>query len=197
MAEGWSVLDDERVLNGCEVSALLSARVDQGRLTTYLHSDTGRLLTFVSNGTRAMVDHLVHHATALNSFIAPHTWSGMSGHWQRRSVQGRQCGGDHCCGLVRSLVREEEHFARDRHQGHVVGRLEGGSLGVGESAVTALFGVDYPRVTARRCEFGGEVPVLGDVVEVRGAYPDRVAAGLVLLEVLDQLALVRLGDPPT
>lgn len=55
MAEGWSVLDDERVLSGSEVSAVLSARVDQGRLTTYLQSDTGRLLTFVSNGTRAMV----------------------------------------------------------------------------------------------------------------------------------------------
>ena len=55
MAEGWSVLDDERVLSGSEVSALLAARVDRGQLTTYLQSDAGRLLTFVSNGTRAMV----------------------------------------------------------------------------------------------------------------------------------------------
>ena len=55
MAEGWSVLDEQRVLSGSEVRALLSTNVDEGRLTTYLQSDGGRLLTFVSNGTRAMV----------------------------------------------------------------------------------------------------------------------------------------------
>jgi hypothetical protein len=55
MAEGWSVLDEQRVLSGSEVCALLSTNVDEGRLTTYLQSDGGRLLTFVSNGTRAMV----------------------------------------------------------------------------------------------------------------------------------------------
>ena len=55
MAEGWSVLDEQRVLSGSEVRALLSRNVDEGRLTTYLQSDGGRLLTFVSNGTRAMV----------------------------------------------------------------------------------------------------------------------------------------------
>jgi len=34
--------------------------------------------------------------------------------------QRREGGGDHCCRLLRCLVREEEHFARDRHQDHVV-----------------------------------------------------------------------------
>jgi hypothetical protein len=55
MSEAWSVLDDERVLSGSELSALLSERVDGGRLTTYAQSDIGRILTFVSNGTRAMI----------------------------------------------------------------------------------------------------------------------------------------------
>ena len=55
MAEAWKVLDEQRVLSGSEVRALLSTHVDEGRLTTYLRSDGGRLLTFVSNGTRAMV----------------------------------------------------------------------------------------------------------------------------------------------
>ena len=60
MAEGWSVLDEQRVLSGSEVCALLSSNVDEGRLTTYLQSDGGRLLTFVSNGTRAMVVLMEH-----------------------------------------------------------------------------------------------------------------------------------------
>ena len=42
----------------------------------------------------------------------------------------------------------------------------------GESAVTTLFDVDDPRVAARSGEFGGVVPVGGDVVEVLGAHSD-------------------------
>lgn len=55
MAEGWSVLDEDRVLSGSELQALLETHVEGGRLTTYLSSDQGRLLSFVSNGKRAMV----------------------------------------------------------------------------------------------------------------------------------------------
>lgn len=55
MSERWSVLDDEQPLSGGEVSELLAARVERGQLTTYLQSEAGRLLIFVSNGTRAMV----------------------------------------------------------------------------------------------------------------------------------------------
>lgn len=55
MAEGWSVVDEDRVLSGSEARALLSTKVEQGQLATYLHSDGGCLLSFVSNGKRAMV----------------------------------------------------------------------------------------------------------------------------------------------
>ncbi|GAA4123037.1 hypothetical protein GCM10022415_27670 [Knoellia locipacati] len=55
MGETWSMLDDERTLDGTEAAALVSAHVDGGRLTTYFQSDRGRLLTVVSNGVRAMV----------------------------------------------------------------------------------------------------------------------------------------------
>ncbi|GAA2738917.1 hypothetical protein GCM10009867_32670 [Pedococcus aerophilus] len=55
MAQGWRVLEDDRLLDGSAASALLQTRVDQGLLTTYLQSDTGCLLTFVSNGARAMI----------------------------------------------------------------------------------------------------------------------------------------------
>ncbi|WP_158068345.1 hypothetical protein [Serinicoccus sp. CNJ-927] len=44
MAEGWSVLDDGRLLSGREVHALLSERVNQCQLATYLQSDADRLL---------------------------------------------------------------------------------------------------------------------------------------------------------
>ena len=55
MAEEWSVPDEERKVSGDEAAARVSTNVDDGRLTTYLRSDLGRLLVFVSNGTRAMV----------------------------------------------------------------------------------------------------------------------------------------------
>ncbi|CAN7460167.1 hypothetical protein [Knoellia sp. LjRoot47] len=55
MPETWSLLDDAHTLDGAEAAALVSAHVDDGRLTTYFHSDRGRLLSVVSNGVRAMV----------------------------------------------------------------------------------------------------------------------------------------------
>ena len=55
MDEKWSVLDEERVVSGDEAVAHVSANVDGGMLTTYFRSDLGRVLVFVSNGTRAMV----------------------------------------------------------------------------------------------------------------------------------------------
>src|SRR5690242_3359277 len=55
MAEQWSVLDEQRVVSGEEAKARVSANADDGTLTTYFRSDLGRLLAFVSNGTRAMV----------------------------------------------------------------------------------------------------------------------------------------------
>ena len=95
-----------------------------------------------------------------------------------------------------SLVREKEHRAGDRHQGHVRGRIEGGALEVGEASIP-LLGVDHPHRIARRGKLGGKVPIFGDVVEVLAAQQHRIA-GSVLLEVLDQLLLVRrsrLGRP--
>ena len=55
MAEKLSVLDEGRVFSGEETVARVSANVENGTPTTYFRSDLGRLLAFVSNGTRAMV----------------------------------------------------------------------------------------------------------------------------------------------
>ena len=55
MAETWSVLDETRTVSGQEAVEHISAEVEDGRLTTHLESDRGRLLTLVSNGSRAMV----------------------------------------------------------------------------------------------------------------------------------------------
>ena len=55
MPEGWSVVDEDQVLSGSEVQTLLSAHVERGQLTTHLSSDRGRLLSFISNGKRAML----------------------------------------------------------------------------------------------------------------------------------------------
>lgn len=80
MAEGWSVLGDERVLSGSEASTLLSARLDRGRLTTYLQSDTGRILTFVSNGTRAMVVLMEHAGDPGEHAVSPGEAGSSSGY---------------------------------------------------------------------------------------------------------------------
>lgn len=55
MAEGWSVLDEDHALSGDEAAVRVSANVDDGAMTTYLGSDSGRILVVVSNGDRAMV----------------------------------------------------------------------------------------------------------------------------------------------
>jgi hypothetical protein len=55
VAEKWTVLDEEQVVSGEEAAARVSANVANGVLTTYFRSDLGRLLAFVSNGTRVMV----------------------------------------------------------------------------------------------------------------------------------------------
>jgi hypothetical protein len=55
VAEEWSVLDEEELVNGHEAAELVSTNVRDGRLTTHFASDQGRTLMVVSNGTRAMV----------------------------------------------------------------------------------------------------------------------------------------------
>jgi len=55
MAEGWSVLDGERIASGAAAAALIAANVADGELTTYFRSDLGRILAVVSNGDRSMV----------------------------------------------------------------------------------------------------------------------------------------------
>lgn len=55
MAETWSLLDESRTVTGQQAADHLSTEVGEGRLTTYLASDRGRMLAFVSNRDRAMV----------------------------------------------------------------------------------------------------------------------------------------------
>lgn len=55
MAERWRVLDGEQVLDGAAARDLVVANIDAGTLTTYFRSDGERLLSVVSNGSRAMV----------------------------------------------------------------------------------------------------------------------------------------------
>src|SRR4029077_13215749 len=67
-----------------------------------------------------------------------------SGSTSGRSGRLLQCVGDDGGSTLWSLVRDEEHSAGDRHQGHVGSRLECGALGVGEPTVPVLLGVDDP-----------------------------------------------------
>ncbi|MDT0213330.1 hypothetical protein Q9R29_05490 [Rothia sp. ARF10] len=55
MTETWSLLGERREATGSEAAELVSRRVHDHLLTTYFESDRGRILTVVSNGTRAMV----------------------------------------------------------------------------------------------------------------------------------------------
>jgi hypothetical protein len=79
MAEGWSVVDGDRVPSGNEVRALLSTNVERGHMATYLHSDAGRLLSFVSNGRRAMVVLMEHAGDPGEHAVSPDAVGSSSG----------------------------------------------------------------------------------------------------------------------
>lgn len=79
MAERWSIVDEDRLLSGSEVRALLSRHVERGQLATYLHSDGGRLLSFVSNGNRSMVVLMGHAGDPGGHAVTPGAVGSSSG----------------------------------------------------------------------------------------------------------------------
>ena len=104
----------------------------------------------------------------------------------------RQRAGNHCGGLLWRLVREEEHRARNRHQGHVGSRLECGALIVGKASIP-LLGVDHPCGNARRGQLSGEISVFGDVVEVLEAQAGTASLALFCLKSSISSFLCRSG----
>lgn len=62
MRERWALQDSPGWLEPSDAADLITRRLESGVLCTWFESDAGRLIGFVTNGSRAMVLRLDHDA---------------------------------------------------------------------------------------------------------------------------------------